>query len=462
MRIIIRQVIFLLLISSVFAVPVEAQRLKDTVKLIDAIFADINKEMPGAAVRITRGDKVLYSKGFGMGDLEHGISINDETIFEAGSVSKQFAATAVLLLADAGKLRLNDDVRKYIPELPDYGDMITVRHLMHHTSGLRDWGSVIALSGWPRGSRVYTNELALSYIVRQEGLNYRPGEEYLYSNSNYTLLTIIAERVSGQSLAEFTKKNIFEPLGMKNTGWRTNFKEVVKDRAIGYDRIKGQFYSNMPFENTYGHAALLTTVKDLDIWNKSWKKTPLGSDSLLIWREQTGILNNGEQISYAGGVMIGKHNGVFEVSHSGATAGYRAWMAYYPQKDLSIVYLSNATFVPTVSTGKKVADVFFGAETKSEPGSKKSKTPDYTADAEDLKRLEGKYYSAECEGTYRFFVKDNKLWVHDGVGEPRSLKAISRNHFEGRGATFSFRQYGTTGQVLVSVPRARNVKFVEL
>src|SRR5690606_6311013 len=176
---------------------------------------------------------------------------------------------------------LDDPVQEYIPEFPRYDQPITVRQLMNHTSGLRDWGTLAALGGWPRTTRTYNNDMALDYILRQEGLNNPPGAAYLYSNSNYTMLTHIVERVSGMSLPEFTEKYIFRPLGMDNTSWRDNFKAVVAGRAIGYDRIQGSYYSNMPFENTYGHAALLTNVQDLDTWNKSWKASPLGSAHLL-------------------------------------------------------------------------------------------------------------------------------------------------------------------------------------
>lgn len=453
---------FLLVVGTFFLMPsgLHSQKRSDTTRTIDGIFAELTSNSPGAAIRISRGNQVLYSKGFGLSDLEHRTAITDETIFEAGSVSKQFTATAVLMLARKGKLKLDDDVRKYIPELPDYGHTITVRHLIQHTSGLRDWGSVIALSGWPRGTRVYTNELALSYIIRQKALNYTPGAEYLYSNSNYTLLTVLAERVSGMSLPDFTEEFMFKPLGMKNTRWRNDFQQIVNNRAVGYDRRGGQFYSNMPFENTYGHAALLTTVKDLDLWNKSWKNSPLGGDSLLMLRTEQGLLTDGKMIRYAGGVMIDEHNGHTEVSHSGATAGYRAWLAYYPSDDLSVVFISNATFIAPVTIGKKIASIFFGQLPQQKSVVSRAATTTFKPNSASLQRLTGNYDSDECGGRYSISLVDDVLWLDDHVNPIKKLTPVAENRFEAGNSTYEFRTYGQSKELFVSVPRARRVLFL--
>lgn len=440
-----------------------AQSKRETEKKLEALFSELNEQTAGAALRVTRGDEVLFSKGFGMADLEHATPVSDETIFEAGSVSKQFTATSILLLVEAGKVNLDDSVQVYIPEFPVYDHTITLRHLLNHTSGLRDWGVVAGLGGWSRGTRTYTNKMALDYILRQEGLNNIPGDEYLYSNSNYTVLTTIVERVSGQSLPEFTQEHIFNPLGMTHTSWRNNFKAVVPGRAIGYDLIKGNYYSNMPFENTYGHAALLTTVKDLDIWNKSWKNSPLGSAELLKLRTERGVLNNGDTITYAAGVMVDTYMGHPEVTHSGATAGYRCWLAYYPKDDLSVVYLSNDTHLSTTGTGQDVAEIFFGKEPEELTDKQVQPTQPYQVSSVDLKEWVGTYYSKECGGTYWVKVEEGKLYVYDHRGRKRSLKPIAKNKFQSGSSTFyAFKSYGDRKQLFISVPRARNVKFERL
>src|SRR6188508_1646510 len=191
-----------------------------------------------------------------MADLEHDVPNRPDTIFEAGSVSKQFTAAAVLLLARDGKLSLDDPVRKYVPELPDYGMPITIRQMLQHTSGLRDWGNVEDIAGWPRGTRVYTHAHVLDILGRQKHLNFTPGTRWSYSNSGYNLAAILVSRVSGDSLAEFSRKHIFEPLGMTRTSWRDDYSRIVKGRAVAYAESDGRYYADMPFENIYGNGGL--------------------------------------------------------------------------------------------------------------------------------------------------------------------------------------------------------------
>ncbi|MFN7115803.1 MAG: serine hydrolase domain-containing protein, partial [Saprospiraceae bacterium] len=212
----------ILLSFGILALPTVAQTAswQDTLQKIDALFSKYNINTPGGVLTIARKGKIIYNKAFGMADLEHNLANNPETIFEAGSVSKQFTAAAILLLADEGKLSLEDDVRRYIPELPDYSTPIKIRHLMTHISGLRDWGAVAAITGWERGKRVHTHAHVLEILSRQKALNFPPGDQYSYCNSGYNLMAIIVDRVSGMPFADFCQQRIFEPMGMKNTEWR--------------------------------------------------------------------------------------------------------------------------------------------------------------------------------------------------------------------------------------------------
>ncbi len=344
----------------------------DTLAMIDQIMSKWNEQTPGGVLTVFRNGQLYYQKAFGMADLEHQVPNTTASLFEAGSVSKQFTATAVLLLANDKKLSLDDDVRKYVPELPAYSKPITIRHLLNHTSGLRDWGVVAGIAGWERTTRVYTQANALDYISRQKGLNHAPGERYLYSNSNYTLLCFIAERVSGQKLPEFTAERIFKPLGMTRTQWRNNFRQIIPGRTVAYSRNKQGYEQTMPFENTYGHAALLTTTEDLSTWNQSWAKQAFGNEVGQM-RITQGILNNGKKIAYAGGVFVNQYNGLTEISHSGATAGYRAWMAWYPGPALSVVCLSNDAATSPIVLSKKVTALLLGA-----PGEKPQDTVSLT------------------------------------------------------------------------------------
>lgn len=441
-----------------------AQTWQDTIKQIDALFEQFGPNTPGASLTVSRRGQVVYHKHFGMADLEHGIPVTDSTIFEAGSVSKQFAATAVLMLINEGLVGMDDNVRKYIPELPEYEHRITVRHLLNHTSGLKDWGVLAGLGGWPRGNRVYTNTLALNYIIRQPTLNNEPGAEYLYSNSNYTLLTFIAERVSGQSLPEFTRERIFVPLGMTATQWRDDYTRVVRGRAIGYETHRGTYRIRMPFENTYGHAALLTTTTDLNKWNTSWKESPLGGEAILNLRTERGVLNNGDTIRYAGGVRIDRHNGFLSVNHSGATAGYRAWLSYFPEEELSICFLSNDAGVPTSGIGHGVASIFLGPISSAPATSDKpvERPLRYTLRPGDLRGIDGKYVSTECGGETTVAVKGDTVWMSNNAGATWSVSPVAADSFShGLQTAYAFQrdENGHVTGFFVSVPRARNVWF---
>lgn len=335
---------------------------------VDEIFAEWkSQESPGCTVAVAEGGKTLVSRAYGMADLEHDVPITPGTIFEAGSVSKQFTATAVLLLVQQGKLSLTDDVRKYVPELPDYGKPITIDHLLHHTSGLRDWGAVAAISGWPRGTRIHTHAHMLDIAARQKALNYEPGAEFSYTNTGYNLLVVIVERITGGTFAEFTRQQIFEPLGMKSTGWRDDFTRVVKGRAIAYVKAEDGFHSEMPFENVHGNGGLLTTVGDLLLWNENFVHGKVGGPALLEALQRRGRLNDRREIEYAGGLFMTTYEGLPEVSHGGATAGYRAFLARYPEQRLSVAVLCNLGDIDPGALAHLTADLFLAGKKPAAP-----------------------------------------------------------------------------------------------
>ena len=297
-----------------------------------------------------------------MADLEHDVPIKPDTIFEAGSVSKQFTAAAILLLAREGKLSLDDQARKYVPELPDYGAPLTIRQMLNHTSGLRDWGSVVAIAGWPRGTRVHNHAHVLDVVSRQRSLNFPSGTRYSYCNTGYNLAAIIVSRVSGQPFAEFTRARIFTPLGMSRTSWRDDYTRVVKDRAIAYTGGPGGFSTEMPFENIHGNGGLLTTVADLLRWTRNFSQPVVGDAQFVKELQTPGRFNDGRPHGYALGLMIGTYEGLQEVAHSGATAGYRAWLSEYPERQVAVAVLCNVSSGNAPQYAHAVADLYLGID----------------------------------------------------------------------------------------------------
>ena len=353
-------------ISAVAGVPlpylIHAQVPPDAGLQVDGIFAPWNSvNSPGCAVGVAKDGLTIFSRGYGMADLEHDVPNTAETIFEGGSLSKQFTAAAIMLLVMDGELSLEDDVRDYIPEVPDYGTKVTLRHMMTHTSGLRDWGSVAQISGWGRGERSHDHADVIDIVSRQSALNFEPGHEYSYSNTGYNLLAIIVGRVSGMSFAEFSKKRIFEPLGLEHTQWRDDYRRIVKGRSAAYTALPdGTFEINRPIEYVHGNGGILTTVGDLLTWNQALTTGRLGGRQFVALMHETGRLNDGSDIVYAGGLRVAESAGVPAVSHTGSTAGYRAFTARYRDQGIAVAMLCNVTNVPTGTTGARIAREFLG------------------------------------------------------------------------------------------------------
>ncbi|HEY0668153.1 MAG TPA: serine hydrolase domain-containing protein [Sphingobacteriaceae bacterium] len=412
----------------------KAQSWQDTVLQIEKMFARYKPANPGAQFAIGRNGKVIFSKAWGMADLEHNVSLTTESISEAGSVSKQFTAAAILLLEQQGKLSLDDDVKKYVPELPDYGHKITLRQLIQHKSGLKDWGFIADIAGWPRWTKAYNNDDALYIICNQKTLNHVPGEEYIYSNSNYQLLTIIVQRVSGISLAEYTRKYIFEPAGMKHTQWRDDYKRIVPNRAIAYSKSGGTYQTYMPNEFVYGNAGLLTTAEDLLIWCNYFLNGKFGTPSLLEKQLSTSAFNNGVMHNYGAGLYVGNYRGWKYVAHSGETAGYRSYFEAYPELGLSFVWLSNTSEFAsdTLNAAAAVADMFIPVKVQ-EP--KPEVPPPYVVPKEKLISYTGWYRNTKTGGGIKLYMHNDRLHGTQGgkwnpVGENVFLTTEGNNRAE--------------------------------
>lgn len=412
---------------------------------VDKIFSRWNATTPGCAVGVSVGGKPVLTRAYGLADLEHDVKNTPETIFEAGSVSKQFTAAAMLLLAKEGKLSLDDPVRKYIPELRDFGSPLLVRHMLNHTSGLRDWGSVEAIAGWPRTTRVNTHAHVLDVLARQRSVNFTPGTRYSYSNSGFNLSAIIVARVSGMPFAEFSKKRIFEPMGMTRTSWRDDHTRVVKDRAIAYSDERDGFHIEMPFENVHGNGGLLTTVGDLLKWNENFTSPKVGNAAFVAEQQTPGKFNDGREHHYALGLMVGNYKGVRQIEHSGSTAGYRAHLTRYPDQRVSVAVLCNVTSGAATQYAHNVADVYLGSALKpTTPAST------YTLTEGDATRLAGLYRDVN-RGTVTTIVRDGtRLRLNNERGP--ELFATSATRFVTAGDdTWVFTPSNSLGRTTIRV-----------
>lgn len=436
---------------------------QDVGVLADRVFARILPTGPGCVVGVAQEGRVLLQRAYGLADIERDVPLDTLSILEAGSVAKQFTAAAVTLLALDGRLRLDDEIHRHFPELPRYEAPVTIRHLLEHTSGLRDWGDIASLGGWPRGSRAYTNAHVLEIIARQRSLNYRPGTRYSYTNSGYNLLAMLVERVSGESLNEFSRKRIFLPLGMTRTSWRDDHRRIVPGRALAYGPAPGMpatWRLVMPNEDAHGNGGLLTTVGDLLRWNQALTDRALGG-ALVDSLTRRGVLHDGTTIDYAAGLVINEFRGTRSIAHSGSTAGYRAYLARYAeQRDLSIAVLCNDSGNPTVLSNAMVDGLAVGLASPQLPAPRTPSPAVPEPPVRSLGQYAGEYGSDEVGASLRVSVIDGRLHLQRQSSTPTPLTAVAGGRF----AMGSIRVWFTAGAsgstvLHVATGRAHDMEF---
>jgi CubicO group peptidase (beta-lactamase class C family) len=400
---------------------------------VDVIFQKVDSTVsPGCSLSVMKDGKIIYERGYGMADLDHNIANTPLTVFHVASMSKQITAASILLLAQQGKLSLDDPARKYIPELPDFGAPVTIRQLIHHTSGLRDQWDLLGLSGWRYSLDLITNDDVLYVISHQKELNFSPGSKHLYSNTGYTLLGEIVKRVSGQSLREFTSKNIFQPLGMKNTHFRDDHGEIVKNMAYGYEPSKDTFRLSVTNFDTVGATSLITTVEDLALWDENFYNPRVGGPELIKQMLERGRLNNGEQLDYASGLVIGTYRGLHTVDHGGADAGYRSDLIRFPEQHFSSACLCNLATANPSDLNRKVADVYLAKEMKpAGPAHAVDDAKPIALTPAQMQPKAGTYVNVKDKDDYvRWILKDGKLQVGNyDDDQTYDVKALSENQF---------------------------------
>jgi CubicO group peptidase (beta-lactamase class C family) len=390
---------------------------------VDEVFVDLTKAgSPGCALGVYGDGKIAYSKGYGLANLEENVAITPQSVFDIGSTSKQFTAASILLLEKQGKLSIHDDIRKYIPELPDYGQKITILNLLNHTSGLRDYLTLMNLAGINTDG-VTTDEDALQMIFRQKALNFAPGSDWLYSNTGYFLLSVIVKRMSGKTLREFAAENIFAPLEMTHTQYRDDHTSLIANRAMAYDaKEKGGGYSlNVSYFEQTGDGAVHTSVEDLLKWDENFYSGQIGGKDFLTEIQEVGKLNNGKSLLYAKGLHIEDYRGLRTVSHGGSWGGYRAELLRFPEQHFSVACLCNLGSANPTGRAHRVADIYLANQMKPREEKKMERRDDarqktvIQLSEEQLHEYAGDYSSDELSVVYRLDVADGKLRPRIGL-----------------------------------------------
>jgi CubicO group peptidase (beta-lactamase class C family) len=409
---------------------------------VDKIFAQWDKpDSPGCELAVIKDGQIVYKRGYGMANLEHNIAISSASIMDTGSVSKQFTAMAVALLAEQGKLSLDDDIRKYLPEIPQYQAPITIRHLIHHTSGIRDYLTLMSIAGM-RDDDHYVDGEVMNLLARQKELNFKPGSEFLYSNSGYFLLSQIVKRASRKSLREFGDENIFKPLGMTRTEFYDDHTEIVKNRAASYlPRKSGGFQIAATTLDMVGDGNVFTCVEDLFFWDQNFYQNKLGKGgpALINQALTTGTLNDGQKIDYAFGLVAGEYRGLRVVEHGGAFIGYRAMTMRFPDQRFSVILQCNLGTMNPSNLARRVADIYLADQFKTE--AKRAGNPDakfIELTGQDLKDRTGAFQNPNNGVIWKLHSKEGKLSA-DVPGLPTiRFGAISATEFRSIGTPVSF------------------------
>ena len=459
---------------------------------IDAVFADLDRPgSPGASVAVIQDGEMIYSRGYGEAQIEHGVPVTPRTIFHVASVSKEFTAMAVTLLAADGALSLDDPVQQHLPFVPDFEHPVTVRQMIHHTSGIRDQWQLLAMSGW-RLDDVITTEQILALMARQQELNFVPGSEYLYSNMGYTLLAQTVKAVSGMSFAEFTASRIFRPLGMDRTHFHDDHEHLVPGRAYSYrpaaddtpaagepegagapDDPPRYDKSVLSYANA-GATSLFTTAEDLARWLDNFRHETVGGPDVMETTKTRGVLNSGDTIPYAHGLSLDEYRGLPTIGHGGADAGFRTQVYWFPSVATGVVVLTNVANGNPAGRARGVADVVLAGSFPEEEGEEDDAPPAAPEDAPPETpgpvapaQYAGTYYSPELDALYHVEASEDGLvarHIRHGtiVLDPRGADEFATGQWFFREVRFVRDSRGVVTEMRVGGGRVRNLRFVKL
>ena len=435
---------------------------------IDQLLAAWDRQdSPGASIAVVKNGKVIFKKGYGSANLEYDHPLQPSSVFQVASVSKQFTAFAIATLVTEGKIGLKDPVSKYIAEFPDFGTPVTIEHLVHHTSGLRDLFSFLALAGWHGDDYISKNHI-LRMVERQRELNFVPGAEYSYSNTGYVLMGEIVARVTGKPFVQWVQENVFTPLQMKSSFINDRYTRIVPNRANAYFASEGEYNNDLLVYSSIGETGLHTTVEDLAKWVINFQTKAVGSDATHALMLQRGILNDGDTISYAFGLRNSEYRGLPIITHSGSHSGYRTFMGYFPEEDLGIIVFSNAGgSISASGTAYGIAEIYM--EERMAPKEEAEPEEDEEEPAvfhpENLGIYAGTYFSEEAQTFYEIAVEAEKLILRHARLEDKVLTPVKKHGFKGNSwyidtVDFVLKEEQVTG-FRVSSNRTKNVLFLK-
>ncbi len=391
------------------------------------------KDVPGAAVIVTKDEKVLFKGAVGMANLTYDVPFEVNTPTNIGSTSKQFTALAIALLAERGKLSLDDDIRKYFPELPEFEHTVKIRHLLTHTSGYREFLNTLALTGRNTSSSL-DEKMFLKIIQNQPELQNEPGAEWNYNNTGFTLLSMLVERVTDISFPEWMKQNVFQPLGMSNTVVRTDPQQVVPKRSVGYSFTEeGKYREVSDLGGAMGAGGIYSTVEDLVKWIENFEDHKVGSKKIIEQMTTPFVLKNGDTTNYGLGLFIDNYKGLKRIHHGGADVAHRSMVMYFPEIDATVITQSNAAGF-NANSAQKITDAFFADFLKDEEKEStkvaEGDTPAFDYDVEKFDALTGRYELENMPGLVLTFKRDGDNLLVQATGQPEvDVKPVSDSIF---------------------------------
>lgn len=419
---------------TLFGVNIYSQENEVVIPEIDSLLQNQIKEgSPGCVVGVIKDGDFIHKKAYGLANLDYDIPLTTSSVFRIASTSKQFTAANIFLLEEQGKINLNDDIRKYLDGFPFYGDTIRVKHLIHHTSGLRDYTGLMYLCGLEDDYQ-YTSIDLYQLTIRQKELDFKPGTQFSYSNTGYFLLSKIVESVTGATLNEYAQANLFTPLGMENTHFHDNHKMIVKNRAYGYSYGKHSYEIAMSNNDIVGDGGIFTTLEDLKLWDANFYSHKVGG---IDWYEKmttTGKLNDGSTIPYAGGLFIREYRGLKKINHTGWYAGFKSSIAQYPEAKTGIIILANNPDIKPPILTNQIAEIVLKDKLAPRVSSKKKRLSNnpknktqFEIPKDIMKALAGEYFSFELNFRYQIFIKEGKLFCKRGNNKLEQLRFIDKD-----------------------------------